>query len=58
MTQEIDLSETLSSLEGVRLVADADPTISVTVQIEKTGDQTIRVPLSTFEVLNRPDLRR
>ena len=55
VTQEIDLSETLSSLEGVRLVADADPTISVTVQIEKTGDQTIRVPLSTFEVLNRPD---
>ena len=29
--------------------------MSVTVQIEKTWDQTIRVPLSTFEVLNRPD---
>lgn len=55
VTQEIDLTETLSSLEGLRLVEGADPTISVTVQIEKTGDQTIRVPLSNLEVLNRPD---
>lgn len=52
---EIDLTETLAELEGLRLVADADPTVSVTVQIEKSGDQTITVPLSSFEILNRPD---
>lgn len=55
VTQDIDLTETLASLEGLRLVADADPAVSVTVQIEKNGDQTLRVPLSNLEVLNRPD---
>lgn len=55
VTQEIDLTETLASLEGLRLVKDADPTLSVTVQIEKNGDQTLSVPLSNLEVLNRPD---
>ena len=55
VSAEIDLSETLGKLEGIRLVADTDPTISVTVQIEKSGDQTLQVPLSSLEVHNRPD---
>ena len=45
----------MSELEGIRLVADTDPTISVTVQIEKSGDQTLAIPLSGLEVRNRPD---
>lgn len=55
MSEEIDLTETLSELEGIRLVADTEPTISVTVQIEKSGDQTLEIPLSSLEVQNRPD---
>ncbi len=55
VTKEIDLSETLSGIEGLRLISDTDPTISVTVQIEKSGDQILSVPLSNLEVLNRPD---
>lgn len=55
VSEEIDLTETLSELEGIRLVADTDPTISVTVQIEKSGDQTLEIPLSSLEVQNRPD---
>lgn len=55
VTQEIDLTDTIASLESLRLVRDADPTISVTVQIEKTGDQTLSIPLSNLEVLNRPE---
>lgn len=55
ISEEIDLTETLSELEGIRLVADTDPTISVTVQIEKSGDQTLALPLSGLEVQNRPD---
>ena len=31
--EDLDITETLSSIEGLRLVADADPTISVSVQI-------------------------
>ena len=55
VSEEIDLTETLSELEGIRLVADTEPTISVTVQIEKSGDQTLEIPLSSLEVQNRPD---
>lgn len=53
--QEADITETLADISDVRLVTDADPTISVSVQIEQTGDHTLRLPLSNLEVLNRPD---
>lgn len=54
-TEELDITETLADIEGLRLVADADPTISVSVQIEKLGTQTMQLPLSNLEVLNKPD---
>lgn len=52
---ELDISETLSEIEGLRLIADADPTITVSVQIEKVGDQTLTIPLSNLQIENRPD---
>ena len=54
-TVELDISETLSEIEGLRLIADADPTITVSVQIEKVGDQTLTIPLSNLQIENRPD---
>lgn len=53
--EELDISQTLNEIEGLRLVADADPYISVSVQIEKIGDQKISIPLSNLQVENRPD---
>lgn len=53
-TVELDISETLSEIEGLRLIADADPTITVSVQIEKVGDQTLTIPLSNLQIENRP----
>lgn len=53
-TVDVDISESLEEEQDIRFVADADPTVSVTVQIEKTGDRTISVPLSSLELKNRP----
>ena len=56
VSEEIDLTETLSELEGIRLVADTEPTISVTVQIEKSGDHDAGdSAFQLLEVQNRPD---
>lgn len=52
---ELDMNETLNSIEGLRLVADADPILTVSVQIERIGDQTLAVPLSTLDIENRPE---
>lgn len=54
-TAELDISQTLDEIEELQLVSGADPTIAVSVQIEKTGDQTIYMPLSNLEVENRPE---
>jgi YbbR domain-containing protein len=54
-TQEFDLNETLAETAELRLVEDAASTVSVSVQIEKTGDYTLTVPLSNLEILNRPE---
>ncbi len=54
VTQEVDISTLLAEETDIRLIADAEPTISVTVQIEKTGDRTISLPLSSLELLNKP----
>lgn len=53
-TEDIDISDTLAECGDLRLVSTADPTISVSVQIEKSGDQTLTLPLSSLEVLNLP----
>lgn len=54
-TQDFDINETLDEIEELRLVADAASTVSVSVQIEKSDDYTLSLPLSSLEVLNRPD---
>ncbi|MCC8067096.1 MAG: hypothetical protein LIO94_08355 [Clostridiales bacterium] len=54
-TQEIDLTETLTSMENVRLAQGVDSVISVTIQVEKSGDQTVQIALSDLTVLNRPE---
>lgn len=54
-TSELDITETLNEIEGLRLVADGDPIITVSVQIERIGDQTLKVPLSSLQVENRPE---
>lgn len=53
-TETLDISETLDAIEDLQLVSGNDPSITVTVQIEKTGDQTLQMPLSNLEILNRP----
>ena len=59
VSAEVSLQDYLTELgiENIRLVADADPTITVTVEIEKTGDRTVEVPLSNLQLMNKPDDR-
>lgn len=52
---ELDIAKTLDEVEDLRLADGIDPAVSVTVQIEKTGDQTLLVPLSNLEVQNKPE---
>lgn len=54
-TQDFDINETLEENEELRMVADAAPTVTVSVQIEKSDDYTLSLPLSNLEVLNRPN---
>lgn len=54
-SQEMDITETLSEISEIRLVENADPTITTSVQIEKIGVQTLQMPLSNIEVLNKPE---
>lgn len=53
-TQSVDLTETIAELPELKLVEEADPVVNVSVQVEKTGDHTLFIPLSSLEVLNRP----
>lgn len=52
---DLDLTETLSEREGIRLAEGSSSIVTVSVKIEKTGDRTIMLPLSNLEVLNRPE---
>ncbi len=54
-TEEVDLSETLDSIEVIRLAQNMDPVITVTVQVEKSNSETFQIPLSNLEVKNRPE---
>ena len=58
ITEEINLGSTLEQFDGLRVVEDEDPSVSVTVQIEKSGDHKYSVSLGSIEVLNRPDNMR
>ncbi len=53
--QDMDITETLADYTGLRLVSEADPVVAVSVQIDQSGDHTLRIPLSNLEVLNRPE---
>ncbi len=52
---EINLDDTLSGMDDLRLIADADPTVEVEVAVEKNGDVTLDVPLSDITVTDRPE---
>lgn len=52
---EIDLSDTLSDMEDVRLASGVDSSVTVTIQIERNGDQTVQIALSELTVQNRPE---
>lgn len=54
-TADLDITQTLNDIDELELNSETDPTITVTVQIEKTSDQTLNIPLSNLEVLNRPN---
>lgn len=55
ITSEIDLTDTLSDMDGLKLITNADPTVQVEVSVTATGDITVSVPLSSINFLNRPD---
>ena len=54
ISEELDLTDTLADMEGLKLIADADPNIVVEIQIDKNGDETVSIPLSSVELLNQP----
>lgn len=54
ISQEIDVTNTLAEMEGVKLITDADPNIIVEVQIEKSGDTILSIPLSSIDLINKP----
>lgn len=53
-TQDYDLTEMISQYPELKMVDETDPTVTVSVQIEQSGDHTFSIPLSALEVLNRP----
>ncbi|HIR76803.1 MAG TPA: hypothetical protein IAB97_07840 [Candidatus Choladousia intestinipullorum] len=53
-TLDYDLTEIIAQYSELKLVDEADPTVTVSVQIEQSGDHTLAIPLSALEVLNRP----
>lgn len=55
ISREIDLTGTLSKMENICLIADSEPSILVNIQIERSGDVTLSVPLGNVELLNRPE---
>ena len=55
VTQEIDLTDTLAQLDGLKLITDADPTVQVEVAIEANGDVTLTIPLSSINFANKPE---
>ncbi len=55
VSAEIDLTNTLSGMDGIKLITDADPTVQVSVVIEANGDVTLSVPLSDISFENRPE---
>ena len=55
VTTEIDLTESLTEMEGLKLITDADPSVQVEVAIEANGDVTLTIPLSSISFANKPE---
>lgn len=55
VSQEIDLSVTMAELAGLKLASDTDTLVMAEVKIEKAGDETISIPLSSVQLQNRPE---
>lgn len=55
ISEEIDLTDTLSGYSSLKLVNEDDPTVSVEITIEKSGDRTFELPVGNIELLNKPD---
>ncbi len=55
ITEELDLATPLEEVEDLRLAQGVDSMLSVTVQIEESGDQVLQLPLSDLTVENRPE---
>ena len=53
--RDMDITETLADYDELRLVSEADPAVTVSIQIEQSGDHTLTIPLSNLEVRNRPE---
>ena len=58
VTYEVDLTDTIAGYGDLKLPADADPIISVDIQIEKNGDRRLEIPMGDVELLNRPENRK
>ena len=56
--EEEDLSNTLESIEDMKLPADADSLVTVQVHIEKTGYSTLDIMLSDISMQNKPENRK
>lgn len=54
----VDLSDTLSGYEDVRLEADVSPAVTVTVNIDEVGSKTIDFPVSELVLNNAPSGKR
>ena len=55
ITKEIDLTEQLAGMTGIKLINDSDPTVQVEVAIEANGDVTLTIPLSSISFANKPE---
>ncbi len=51
---ELDLSTTIDNYEDIRLISDADETVTVVVSFEKRGDISLEIPLSQIQAENTP----
>ncbi len=52
---ELDLSETLTEMENLKMLPDADSTLTVNIVIEKSDDVAMDYPLSEIELQNEPE---
>ncbi len=54
---DVNMQDVLAELDTdeIRLTSDADPNVTVTVELERIGDRTLEVPLSSITLENLPE---